>query len=193
MSAIDFLNNLLSSKVSADNTKITPAPVLPGTPAYAKTTPVATAVPGLTPRVVPPTLKQAYAQAYKIAPTLPKGILEATTMQESSLGTNPGGYNPKIGESAWLVGMTNDAKKYLQSKGVPVDLNSQAGAISAMAQYLAARQSGVDDKGKPFSYGSNPAKFYVDRYKTRSKSALPLDENGQKNFNDLVQYYATAE
>lgn len=184
--------DLFSSKTTVTNNTPVAAPTamsapLPGTAEFRKSAPVAP----VGARAVPKAWQPALEQAYKAYPKLPRGILEATLMQESSMGTNPGSYNPKIGESAWLGGMTTGASQALQQKGRPVELNSQAGTINAMAAYMDMRREGVDDKGNKFSY-TDPTQLYLNRYKTRAKSALPMSAAAQQAYADYVDFYRSS-
>lgn len=108
------------------------------------------------------------------------------------MGTNPGGYNPSNGQSAWIAGLTNAAGQHLQQKNVNHNFNTQDGAIQGMANYLTARQSGTDDKGQPFNI-TDPSQLYFQRYKTASANALPATAQAQKNFSNYVNYYKNAQ
>ena len=181
-----IINAITPASTQTYTKKSVPFTPNPGTPAFAKT--VQPAAPNL-PRPVPEQWKPAIQAMYSHYPSLPKGVLEATLMQESGMGTNSAAYHPSNGESAWIAGVTPAAKTHLAQRGISPDLNTQAGAIQGMAHYMAARQSGVDDKGKSFTY-NDPSKLYFDRYKTNSTSSLPATGTARSNFKTYVDYYA---
>lgn len=181
----DFLTNTVT--YTKQTPPAPPAP-LPGTPTFAKT--VAPNQPN-TPRPVPAEWQPTIQAMYKQYPTLPKGILEATLMQESGMGTNPSQYHAPNGESAWITGMTPVASSHLAQRGLKPDLNTQAGAIQGMAHYFGTRQSGVDDKGKSFTY-KDPTKLYFERYKTNSSNTIATTSEAKKNFKSYVDYYSNS-
>ena len=92
----------------------------------------------------------------KLGIQLPKGFIKTILAQESSLGTNSKNYNSKLGENAWLVGLTDVAKKDIANrmKGdfaidpTQTDPNTVQGAINSAALYagLKMRPSKGQDK-----------------------------------------------
>lgn len=120
---------------------------------------------------------------------LPKGLVKTVLALESAFGTNPASYNPSLGENAWLMGLTADAKKELAArlKGEftvdpsLIDTNTIQGAINASALYLAlkARVSrGQDATGSKIidtivekQLLSDPTKLYSTKYSNRSQAA----------------------
>jgi hypothetical protein len=88
--------------------------------------------------VLPPTpaMSDALETAYAQNPAMPRGMLESTAMQESSMGTNKANYNPSIGQYAYVFGLTPVAVKELSMKVIPTNLNTLGGAARAAAAYL---------------------------------------------------------
>lgn len=92
----------------------------------------------------------------KLGITLPKGFIKTLLAQESNFGTNDTNYNKNLGENAWLVGLTDGAKKDLAKRltgnyAVDKELinpDSIQGAINAAALYIAlqSRKSLGQDK-----------------------------------------------
>lgn len=193
-SAISNAGQSIANLLPANNVTVTnnapPAP-LPGTPSFSSLIKPVDPTNTFSPRPVPAAWQPALATAYQTHPNIPPGTLEAILMQESSMGTNPNGYNKNNGESSWLAGLTPAAAQDLTQKNIAHNFNTQSGAIQGMANYLATRQSGVDDKGKPFNI-TDPSQLYFQRYKTASPNALPTSPQAQKNFKAYVSYYANA-
>lgn len=137
---------------------------------------------------LPKEWKSEIDKQYKAHPALQKypGLLEAVLMQESSMGKNDANYNPDIGESAWLVGFTKDAKKELESKGITVDLNTQSGVIKAMADYLDLKSTVVRENGDKVVY-KDPVNLYNQRYKT--VAGIPLNAKNLGKFRDYIEYF----
>lgn len=131
---------------------------------------------GVTVRPVKDKLKNAIQQAYVSVPTIPKGVVEAILMKESSMGTNAANRNPDIGRYAYLVGMTKIAKKELIRNGIVPDLDTPEGAIKAAAQYWDLQ----DDKHATSSEVYN--KWY---------SSGKLKPEQLQAFDDMVKYYAS--
>lgn len=131
---------------------------------------------GTTVRPVRTKLKDAIAQAYQAVPTIPKGVVEALLMKESSMGTNAANRNPDIGKYAYLVGMTKIAKKELIRNGIHPDLDTPEGAIKAAAQYWDLQ----DDKH------ATSSEVYNQWY---SSGKLKPEQLSQ--FDDMVKYYAS--
>jgi hypothetical protein len=157
---------------------------LPGTQNFDHSVPAVTKT-QFSPRPVPAEWQPAITSAYIKNPSLPKGIIESVLMKESSMGTNASGYNKANGESAWLGGLTQGAKSDLQKKGQTPNFDTQAGAINGVASYLANRQSGTLNNGKPYKI-TDPQKLYFDRY-TNPKNNTPKD---RKIFNQYMSYYS---
>lgn len=109
-------------------------------------------------------------------------------MQESSMGTADANYNPDIGESAWIGGMTKAAKAELERNGIAVDLDTQAGVIDAIAAYLNLKRTVLNPGAKtPVEY-KDPVNLYVQRYKTAA--GLKLSKEQEQRFRDYLSYYA---
>jgi hypothetical protein len=113
---------------------------------------------------------------YAKHPDLPKGVLEALLMKESTMGHDNSNQNDRIGKYAWLVGFTNIAKKDLLQNGIVPDLSTREGAIEAAAQYWKLRGNKND----------SPMEIYNDVY----SSGLLKPEDLQK-FDDMIKYYAS--
>lgn len=130
---------------------------------------------GTTVRPIKEKLAPAIELAYQSNPTIPRGVIEALLMKESSMGANASNMNPEMGKYAYLVGMTKIAKKELIRNGIVPDLNTPAGAIKAAADYWNLQ----DDKY------TTPAETYNHWY---SSGTLKPDQLQQ--FDDMVKYYA---
>lgn len=184
-----FINNIVpmahqSYTASQSAPPKAPAPT-PGTPAFTATVKPVDPTNQFSPRPVPTNWQPAIAAAYQKYPSLPRGMLESILMKESSMGTDPSGYNQKNGESAWLAGLTSGAASDLAKRGMNPNFNSQQGAIAGMADYIAKRQSGVDNSGKPFMI-NDPVQLYFQRYKT---AVNPTTTQEMKNFKNYMNYY----
>lgn len=135
-------------------------------------------------RQVPTSWKPAIEQVYASNPKLPRGLLEATLMNESSMGTDSKDYKAADGESAWLTAFQTPARTHLQQKGIPMDLNTQAGVIKAMGDYYALRQNNYNKKGEITYTEKNPQKLYQ-RYNTEKRN--PTEK---QRFINMVNMYA---
>src|SRR3990167_8708083 len=95
------LNDLFSSKVSADNTKLmaSVAQVEPPT----KTPPT-----GILP--VPPEFESHIQKTVSIYPEVHPALISATLMQESSMGTDTRNKLLDAGETGWLGGITKTGR-----------------------------------------------------------------------------------
>lgn len=165
-----------------------PAPALPGTPAFTSSAPIVKAG-SQEYRSVPPAWQSYINDAYKAHPNLPRGLLEAVLMNESSMGTISSQYDKRNGESGWIAGMTDPARQHLNMHNIPNNLDTQQGAINGMADYLSTRQSGtMEGSGKPFLI-TDPTKLYFDRYKTDAKMANKTTPADVQKFKSYVQYY----
>ena len=123
-----------------------------------------------------PKLKDAITTTYKNNPDLPKGLLEALLMKESSMGYDKKSYNPKNGEYAWLGGITPIAKRELLRRGFDVNVNTPEGAMDAMAKYwLITANKDTDVVGN-----------YHEKY-----SSGKLNEKQLAQFRDMYNYYSS--
>jgi hypothetical protein len=127
-------------------------------------------------RDVHPKLAAEITTTYKNNPDLPKGILEALLMKESTMGYDNSQKNTKIGDYAWLGGMTQIAKQELIRNGITPDLKTKAGTLDAMAKFWLLKSKGDPD----------PVHTYNEDY----SSGLLDDEQLQK-FKDMVDYYSS--
>lgn len=125
---------------------------------------------------------------------VPKGLLPAIFMQESSAGTVNTSYNPDIGEKAWTVGLTKGAVSELQKNGFTPDLSSDEGAFEAAGRYWDLRSKVYDYDPKTDTktlnpktelYAQDPALAYQERYYGGDK---PVAET----FKKKLQYYANS-
>lgn len=125
----------------------------------------------------------------KLGITLPKGLIKTIIATESGFGTDDRSYNPKLGKNAWLVGLTDDAKKEITNrlKGEyeidPTLINPDTiqGAINSAALYIALKSrvsKGQDSTGSKIidevvqkQLLSDPVKLYSTKYSNRSKDA----------------------
>lgn len=121
--------------------------------------------------------------------TLPKGLIKTILATESGFGTDDRSYNPKLGENAWLVGLTSDAQKELTTrlKGdfavdpSLVNPDSIQGAINTAALYIALKSrvsKGQDSTGSKIiddvvhkQLLSDPVKLYSTKYSNKSEAA----------------------
>lgn len=126
---------------------------------------------------------------------VPPYLLAATFHQESTAGMNKTNYNPKIGEYAWMMGMTDSARKTLEQNKYKVDLNSEQGVFNASALYYANRAKSynydpkTDTRTLKNDYTTNPALWYAERYNAHPQGAAY--ESIKKDFPGKVGYYQT--
>lgn len=157
--------------------KVTTPPIIGSLPSGTKVAPL------------PPQWVKPVEMAYQKYPTVPKGLVEAILHQESSMGSNDANYNPDIGESAWLAGLTKGAKEEIARRsGQNPDFDSQEGVINALAAYLSLVQNRHDSTGKVVKTIQDPFELYNSYYKTESGHSLTKKQ--QKDFKDLVAHYA---
>lgn len=151
--------------------------------------PTATTTDGVNLRTVPPQWKGNIESAYNSHPELQKypGLIEAILMQESSMGVNDRNYNPKLGESAWLGGVTDIMKKELERNGKTVDTNSQKGVINAIADYLSLKSKVTNPGSKTSSSYKDSVNLYLQRYKTAS--GVKLSQEAIQRFRSYLNYY----
>lgn len=89
----------------------------------------------------------------KLGKPLPRGFLKAIIAQESSFGTNDNKYNKKLGENAWLVGLTDVAKTDIKNRmrgdfaidPSLIDTNTVQGAINSAAIYAGLRMRPIKE------------------------------------------------
>ena len=129
---------------------------------------------GITVREIPKEIGNAITNASARA-GIPRGLLAAVVMQESSMGTNASNSNPTIGKNAWWVGFTKIATKELKRRGKAVDLSTPQGAIQAAADYLAL------SKGKH----KGIAEWYDKGY-----SSGKLPPHILKQFEEIAEFYS---
>jgi len=119
---------------------------------------------------------------------LPKGMLMAILMKESSLGANTSSYNKKLGENAWLVGFTDSAKSELKKKGKEVNTDTIEGVLEAAARYLMEKKIMKKVDGKVIDLSTVPDKWYRDRYYGMSHTEKEREEARSK-IKALIEYY----
>lgn len=103
-------------------------------------------------------------------------IIASLLSKESSWGTDKRSYNPDIGKSAWLVGMTKGAAYTLAKNDIKTNLNTDQGAINAAAAYYALMNKG--------NTRTNEGENYLKSYQGST------DANIAQQFNDRYNYYA---
>lgn len=142
---------------------------------------------GVEVRNVPQDWKSHIKQAYEDHPALKKyqGLLEAILMQESSMGTISSSYNPKIGESAWIGGLTESLKQELDRNKIKYNLHTQKGIIDAMASYLDLKRELKTPNGK-IEY-KDPVNLYLQRYKTQA--GIKLKPEQVARFRKYIDFY----
>ena len=130
-------------------------------------------------RAVPEDIKPTVQKAYQDNAEIPKGLLEAIVMQESSMGTVDTNRNKDIGESAWLVGMTNIGKAEIKRVlGKDVAVQSVEDAVRAMTDFIKATKGDITD----------PVDYYFEKY-TAPENDTP---EKRKRFAELVAHYANS-
>lgn len=140
-------------------------------------------------RTLPERWKPLVQTAYQKYPQVPKGLLESILQQESSMGTNDASYDPSIGESAWLGGLTKSAKDELMRRtGKEPDFQTQNGAIDSMAQYLSLIKDRHNDKGEVVNTVNDPVELYNQFYKT--DAGHKLTDKQLAHFKDMINHYS---
>lgn len=139
----------------------------------------------------PEEIKKSIEKAYKRNPDIPKGFIEAVLMMESSMATNPANKNNKIGEFAWVGGITEIAKKQFDKMGKDYDLSTLDGAIQMVADYIEMRRKFVNIDGT-VRYINDPIKLYIDRYNgfgiAKKWGEKKLQER-KEDLKKLIAYY----
>lgn len=125
---------------------------------------------------------------------LPKDYLKSVLATESSFGNVDNKYNEKIGENAWLMGLTKDAidkvNNYLDTNNIALDADinpdTVQGAINLSAIYsmLRARISAGQDKdgvkkldtNKTKEHLQNAIKLYNNRYNAGASKSNSFTE-----------------
>lgn len=122
--------------------------------------------------------------------SLPKGMLMAIAMKESSMGSNATSRRADLGQYAWLMGMTNEAYAEMKRRKVPVeDKNTPEGTILNAARFLASLRYLNDSKGKHvYDYLAEPGKWYVQKYYGKDKPEGMKAEAFHK-ITALMDYY----
>lgn len=139
-----------------------------------------------------PEIKSSVEKAYKKYPDLPKGFLETVLAMESSMAKDPSNKNKKIGEFAWVGGLTEIAKDTLEKAGIQYDLSTLDGAIQAVADFVELKRKFIEKDGT-IRYIDDPEKLYFERYnglgilKKWGEDKLKSRKN---DFNNLLSYYA---
>lgn len=126
-------------------------------------------------RDVHPKLKTEIANTYINNPDLPKGVIEALLMKESSMGYDDNNKNKDIGEYAWLGGMTRIAKKELIRHGIVPDLNTKQGVLDAMAKFWLIKSKGDPDILHTYNFDYSSGK---------------LDDKKLNQFKEMYDYYS---
>jgi hypothetical protein len=121
-----------------------------------------------------PKIRKTIEDAYKNYPQLPKGVLEAIIMKESSAGYDDSQKNTSIGKYAWLGGLTKIAKKELTRLGYKSDFDTIGGAINSIAKFYSLK-----------SKNESPIDVYRKEY-----SSGRLSEADIKKFEDMYNYYS---
>lgn len=126
-------------------------------------------------RKVPEKWQSLINNIYKKFPEIPRGILEATIMQESSMGTLEKG-------NAGLVGLKPSAIADLGYK-VGYKPSSKEQAILDMAKYYNKRLNFTYQDGKKIKFKNTP-RLYKERY-----NANPKESFDPYRFSQLVEFY----
>lgn len=149
----------------------------------------ATTTDGVKLHTVPPQWQDSIQSAYDSHPALQKypGLLEAVLMQESSMGTNDKNYNPNIGESAWLGGVTKTMTDELARNGIKANVDTQQGVINAIADYLSLKSTVTNPTTKEKITYKDPVNLYLQRYKT--SAGIKLSQAQVDKFRSYINYY----
>jgi len=131
-------------------------------------------------------MKETISAVYKSNPEVPKGLLEAILMQESSMGATTTNKNKSIGDYAYLVGFTPVAKQELIRNGIIPDLNTPAGVLQATADYYKLKKDIRDAQGNITHTYDNMAKWYAERF-----SSGKLKPETIQQFGHLYDYYSS--
>ena len=137
-------------------------------------------------RTPPKRLQDTLNVTYQNNTDIPKGLLEALLMKESSMGSNATNKNSKIGDYAYLVGFTPVAKAELIRNGIIPDLNTPQGVLQATADYIRLKKDIKDVTGNVIHTYNNWTKFYNERFSSGKLKQSDLD-----TFNAYMNYYAS--
>jgi hypothetical protein len=129
---------------------------------------------------------------------LDPAILPALLNAESAFGTNKKSYNPKIGQNAYLGGLTTVAGDEIKRRtGTPADFNSSQGALNAMALTWGFKQHKYNydpktdtqtlDATTTAKLKANPAQTYKGYWGGGDGSITP--EQANKNFQDSYNIF----
>ena len=128
---------------------------------------------------------------------IPKGMLEAIFMQESSAGTNATNKNPKLGNSAYMVGLASEGIDHLRKVGYQGDYNKPQDTFKGVARLLADKSKVYDydpatnvkvlNKEKTDAYAKDPALLYAQRYYGGK------DKEVYNNFKQRLDYYSNID
>jgi len=137
--------------------------------------------------VIQPTerMQKTIDKAYISNPDLPKGLLEALLMKESSMGSVATSSNSDIGKFAYLAGFTKVAKAELIRNGIIPDLNTHEGVLQAVADYWRLTKDLKDENGNVIHTYNNWTKWYNERY-----SSGKLKPEALETFDNMLQFYA---
>ena len=136
-------------------------------------------------RDVPLMWKPAITAAYKANPKIPKGLLEATLMQESSMGTTV------KGDVAQLDDIANKALGYKTDAKTPAESIKRMGEYYTKIAIPFVYPEGHEKAGESTEY-KNELRLYKERYnknkkdKGESGQALSFDPD---EFSAFMSYY----
>lgn len=136
-------------------------------------------------RIPPKRLQDTLSITYENNPDIPKGLLEALLMKESSMGVSSTNKNSKIGDYAYLVGFTPVAKAELIRNGIVPDLNTPQGVLQATADLIRLKKDIRDVNGNVVYTYNNWTKFYNERFSSGKLKQSDLD-----TFKAMMDYYA---
>lgn len=128
---------------------------------------------------------------------IPKGLLETIFMQESSAGTNATNRNPKLGDSAYMVGLASEGIDHLKKIGFQGDYNKPQDTFKGIARLLADKSKVYDydaktnvkslNQEKTDAYAADPALLYSQRYYGGK------DKEVYNNFKQRLDYYSNID
>lgn len=148
----------------------------------------------------PKELKPMLDKAYQTYPEVPRGLIEAVLMQESSMGTNDKHRNDDAGKYGWLLGITKDGTYgdmvknpsiYTGLKDVEKwqDIDKISSAIAVSASILAQKIRNNFPNG--VNTPEDALKLYDTYYKTKSGAKLTKDQ--KQAFKQYFTYYQSVK
>lgn len=138
---------------------------------------------GTTVSEIHPKLVSAIKKTYEKHPELPKGLVEALLMKESTMGYDNKNRNPRIGKYAWLGGLVKNAKNpgaldELERNKIPYNVDTYEGALDAMAKFWKVLQK------RNGNANATVKELYEKEYSSGKLAKADLDK-----FEEMYQFY----